>query len=459
MGRIACAAQLVPDSSPRPAEPYHASRWRRIAFGCLYTLGIFIFPVLALASVFPGMILMNHLNYLDDYYYYLVISPLVGLSFVVFLCLEIALVKWLVLGKVQAGTFRLDSFSYSRKWFVDQLLELSLDVLGPLYATIYLVPWYRMLGAKLGRRAEISTASFISPDLLTIDDEGFIADSVSLGAAHVEHGHVRIAETRIGKRSIHRQQRPAAAGLAGGRQLPDRLPLDHADAIARFGKGRNLVARFAGHLPAAAATKLGIFRRDHVSAVGLAASATGHDRVVRVILPSTFFIMLTSVLLSLVIIVREHVSEAELILLFPLLYAACGVAAALSVVAIKWVLMGRYRPCERPLWNTFVWRTELVTAMHENLANLFVVDKLVGTPFIAWYFRLLGARDRTPGLPGDDRFDRVRPGLDRRRRGLEQGLHRANPSVRRPGDEDVQRAASTTAVRWAACRWCFTTPA
>jgi hypothetical protein len=31
-------------------------------------------------------------------------------------------------------------------------VELSLDVIGPLYATIYLIPWYRMLGAKLGAR-------------------------------------------------------------------------------------------------------------------------------------------------------------------------------------------------------------------------------------------------------------------------------------------------------------------
>ena len=39
-----------------------------------------------------------------------------------------------------------------------------------------------------------------------------------------------------------------------------------------------------------------------------------------------------------------------------------GLAAGLIVVAFKWVLMGRYRPGEYPLWSTFVWRTELVTA-------------------------------------------------------------------------------------------------
>ena len=157
----------------------------------------------------------------------------------------------------------------------------------------------------------------------------------------------------------------------------------------------------------------------------------------RVLLPSTFFIMLTSVLMSLVIIVREHVTETELILLFPILYAACGAVAALSVVAIKWLLMGRYRPCERPLWSTFVWRTELVTALHENLANLFVVDKLVGTPLSVWYFRLLGARiGRRAFLETTDmtEFDLITLGDDV---ALEQGLHGADSLVRRPGDENV----------------------
>ena len=134
--------------------------------------------------------------------FYLLVAPVVAVSFVMFLCLEIALVKWLLLGRVKPGRYPLHSGFYLRKWFVDQLMELSLDVIGPLYATIYLSPWYRLLGAKLGRRAEVSTASFLSPDLLTVGDEGFIADAVSLGAATIDHGQVRVDEVRIGRRSF-----------------------------------------------------------------------------------------------------------------------------------------------------------------------------------------------------------------------------------------------------------------
>jgi non-ribosomal peptide synthetase-like protein len=43
------------------------------------------------------------------------------------------------------------------------------------------------------------------------------------------------------------------------------------------------------------------------------------------------------------------------------------------------------------LWSTFIWRNELLNALHEHLAEPFLVGALTGTPFVCWYFRLLGA--------------------------------------------------------------------
>ena len=34
-------------------------------------------------------------------------------------------------------------------------------------------------------------------------------------------------------------------------------------------------------------------------------------------------------------------------------------------IGTKWLVIGRYRPTERPLWSGFVWRTELVTGVRE----------------------------------------------------------------------------------------------
>ena len=80
------------------------------------------------------------------------------------------------------------------------------------------------------------------------------------------------------------------------------------------------------------------------------------------------------------------------LLCFPFLYAACGLAAALITLAAKWTLVWRYRPGEKPLWSTAVWRNELINALHEHLAAPFLVEALTGTPFLCWHLRLLGAK-------------------------------------------------------------------
>ena len=376
-------------SAEAPLRPTAA---RRCAFGLLHALGLLIFPVLVVAALFPGIVLMNKLNYLDPYYWYLLLAPLVGLSFIVLLALEIALLKWLLLGKVKPGSYPLHSPYYLRKWFVDQTLNLSLEVLGPLYASVYLTPWYRLLGAKLGYGAEISTASFISPDLLSIGDESFIADSVSLGAPRIRHGAVTIGHNHIGKRSFIGN----SAMLPPGTVIGDSVligclsapPPDPADALRHdttwmgsppiFLPQRQRSASFPEETTFHPSPKLRVLR------------AT--IEFVRVITPSTCFIILISLLFSGLLLLRDVFSLRDTLLFFPFLYLGCAAAATAFTIAAKWLLVGRYRPGEHPLWSTFVWRNELINALHEHLAEPFLIGALSGTPFVCWYFRLLGAR-------------------------------------------------------------------
>jgi non-ribosomal peptide synthetase-like protein len=113
---------------------------------------------------------------------------------------------------------------------------------------------------------------------------------------------------------------------------------------------------------------------------------------VRVITPSTGFIILTSLLFSALLLLHDNFSLTQTLLFFPVLYLCCGLVAAAFTILVKWLLVGRYRPGEHPLWSTFVWRNELINALHEHLAGPFLVGALTGTPFLCWYFRLLGAR-------------------------------------------------------------------
>lgn len=385
-------ASRVQAARPERAGDQGVSRPYAFLFTILCALGLLAFPVLVSAAIFPGIMVMNELNYLDPYYWYLCLSPLVGLSFVVLLCLEIAILKWLLLGRVTPGRYPLRSFYYFRKWFVDQTMDLSLDVLGPLYASVYLAPWYRLLGAEVGRGAEVSTASFISPDLLSLGDESFIADSVSLGAPRIRDGFVTIGRNRVGKRSFIGNSALLPPGaVIGDNSLIGCLSAPPADPAEAARENASWLGSPAIFLP----------QRQQTAAFPDADTYHPPARLrvlraaiefIRVISPSTIFIILLSLMFSALLLLRDHFSLWQTLLFFPPLYILCGIAAAGITIAAKWLLVWRYRPGERPLWSAFVWRNELLNALHEHVAEPFLVGALTSTPFVCWYFRLLGAR-------------------------------------------------------------------
>ncbi len=372
--------------SPTVAKP---SFWRRFAYGWLYVAGILVFPLLPMVAFFPGMVVMAHLNYLDEHYSYLVLAPFVATSFVFLISCEIVAVKWLLLGRVRPGTYPLHHSFYFRKWFVDRLLHLSLDVIGPLYSTLYLAPWYRLLGAKIGRRTEISTASFVSPDCLYVGDESFVADAVSLGAARVQNGTMTIDNTYIGQRTFIGNSALVPIGatipnnsLIGCLSVPPTT--DMADGSSWLGSPSFFLPQRQ--------TSTEFTEEETFRPTSWLVAQRLLIEFFRITLPSTLFIIFTNVLLSAILLMRDAMPLWQIVVLFPLLYVITGNAAALVMVGFKWVLIGRYRPCERPLWSPFVWRTEVVTSLLDNFASPFFLDLLAGTPHICWFFRLLGAK-------------------------------------------------------------------
>ena len=370
-------------SAPRPSFE------RRFVYGLLYVVGILIFPLLPMAAFFPGMVVMAHLNYIDEHYSYLFLSPFVATSFVVLISLEIAAVKWLVLGRVRPGSYPLHHSFYYRKWFVDRLMLLSLDVIGPLYSTLYLAPWYRLLGAKIGKRTEVSTASFVSPDCLRIGDESFVADAVSLGAANVRHGIMTIDHTSIGQRTFIGN----SALVPIGATIPNNTLIGclSTTPYADMSDGSSWLGSPSFFLPQRQ-TATGFTETETFRPTKWLVGQRLFIEFFRITLPSTLFIIFTNVLLSSILLMKDEIPLWRIALYFPLLYVQTGCAAALVMIGFKWLLMGYYRPCERPLWSPFVWRTEVVTSLLDNFASPFFLELLAGTPFICWFFRLLGSK-------------------------------------------------------------------
>ena len=360
-------------------------RTRRAAMTALYALASALLPAFAVTALLPGLVGLNALEARVGARA-LAAAPLVAASFVVLLCAEIALLKRVVWGRAKAGRHDLFSAEAFRRWLFDRAMAVSLDVVGGLYATLFLAPWYRALGVTLGRNAEVSTASSLVPDLVEIGDESFIADCVSLGTPRIGRGWIHLEPTRVGRRAFVGNSAVVAAGArVGDDALVGCLSASPPVASgAWFGSppialpNRQESAAFPAATtyrptPALVAQRLAI-------------------ETLRVTLPTTCFVVLTCLLLDAAVALHEALPLGVFVAAFPLLYAAFGVAAALIVIAVKWMVLSRHRPGEKPLWCTFVWRNELVTAMHENLADPFFNELLLGTPFAAWFFRALGAK-------------------------------------------------------------------
>ena len=381
------------EGSPRPDHAAPVSRLRGALVGAGLFVAALLLPLVAILPIAPGLLTMVELDWRTEGYAYLLLSPVLAVTYVILMCGLTVAAKRLILGRVEPGRYSMSSWFYVRYWFVQQVNDLALRLLHPIYATLYVVPWYRALGVKVGRRAEISTAAAIVPDLVEIGPESFIADAVLFGAARVEPGALYLDRTRIGRRTfignsallptgadigdetlIGVLSTPPASGEAAHRpgstwfgsppiSLPVRQNVGLFDEGARFNPSRRLVL-----------TRLAI-------------------EFVRVILSLTAFVALFSLLLSACGTLSDWPHGGLWIAgLFPFLYIAFAIGCGLVVVALKWLVVGRYKPTTTPLWSTFVWRTELVTATYENLAVPNLLEPLRGTMWLPAYLRLLGCR-------------------------------------------------------------------
>ena len=363
----------------------------------LVNLGLlFAAPLLPLAAVIPiapGLIAMIEIDWRTSDYTYIAISPLLALAYVLAMCALTIVVKWTLLGRVKPGRYSLWSWFYVRFWFVRQLGLLALELLHPLYATLYVGPWYRALGAKVGRRAEISTATSVVHDLIEIGEESFIADGVVFGAARAEADGLHLEATRIGRRTFIGNSGLLPTGADVGDEVLigvlSKPPEDRAGALQ---SGSTWFGSPAIRLP----------RRQSFAVFDEGARFRPSPRLiatrlameyVRITLSLTVFIALFSLVLSFVgdLSDRRH-AALWITLAFPFLYIGFALAAGAFVIALKWLVVGRYTPTTAPLWSLFVWRTELVTSTYENLVVPLLLEPLRGTPWINVYLRLLGCR-------------------------------------------------------------------
>ncbi len=366
---------------------------RRTCFGFLQSCMIVLFPIFTMIPLFPTMGLMYFLNPTFESSLYIVYSPVFACFYIAIFCVEITALKWLLLGRVQPGTYSIYSWFYLRKWTFDQLMESGLGLLHSFYSTLFMIPWYRSLGVKMGKLAEISAATTICPDMIELGDQCFIADGVYLGVQRVHHGKVVIARTQLGNHTFIGN----SAVLSSGTKMGDRIligclsvPPENKDAMrddtSWFGSPcmhiprRQQFANFKDDVTYDPPKKLILQRL--------------FFEFFRVIFPMTCYTSLLVIIIAIILTMdfEYHYSLWTISLFFPLFSLGFGVSMVLIALAAKWLLIGRYKADQQPLWSHFVWRTEFVTAVYESLAVPFFLEPLSGTPYINWVLSLFGCK-------------------------------------------------------------------
>ena len=101
-------------------------------------------------------------------------------------------------------------------WATERLMDAARNYLFPLYASLLTPWWLRVLGAKVGRGTEISTA-LLTPKFTVVEDGAFLADDTMVASYELGGGWIHVAKATIGKRAF--------LGNSGitqpGRKVPD----------------------------------------------------------------------------------------------------------------------------------------------------------------------------------------------------------------------------------------------
>ncbi len=386
-----------------------ASAARKLLEAACYALGALAVAVLFFMPVFPSFILIDWMDVpeisvrplVDDgsitaweafglrMVKFFVLALPASLVFILATVLLSALIRWAFLPRMQAGLWPVHGNRYLAKWLVNQIQEASLAVLHGIYATVYSATWYRLLGARVGKETELSTALGVVPDMLTLGDGCFIADAVMLGDEHIDGGWMSVQPTVVSRRSF----------VGNGAYVPDGTTVPENTLIGVLGSvprnaamqpgdtwlgspplklpAREVVAGFPEHLTFAPSPwrKLA---RGGVEAFRIAAPHA-------LVIAAGYAIVLDAMPLA------EEGRWAAVALDLAVGGLLFGMATFGFVALFKWLAVRRYGQRAVPMWTPFVWLSEAATNLYEGVAVPWFLRYLRGTPWLSDALKLLGA--------------------------------------------------------------------
>lgn len=384
------------DPASIPPRP-EVSETRLAREGLFYVLGVLATAALFFMPVFPSFMLVDWLDSgSNDSPVWLQLLKYFALAFpgtavlIVGTILSSALLRWTLMPRLQAGSWPIHSRVYCSRWLVNQIQESSLNILHGIYATVYAPFWYRLLGAKVGRDAEISTAQGLVPDLLTLGDETFIADAVMLGDEEIDGGWMTLKPTVISRRSFVGN----GAYIPDGTILPENVLIgvqSRAPSNDRMQPGDTWLGSPPINLPAREQTaghpEALTFHPSPLRRLGRALV-----EAFRIISPHALVIAVGYTVVLNVMPVAEAGRWRDVFAALTVAGVFFGLSTIIFVAALKWLCIWRYEKHSVPMWTPFVWTSEAITSLYVGMAVPNLMNYLRGTPWLPLALNMLGCR-------------------------------------------------------------------
>jgi len=309
--------------------------------------------------------------------------PLAAIATLVSYALLIGIsVRLLGIG-IKAGNFAVHSRIGWQVWATERLMDLARIVLFPMYASLFTPVWLRLLGAKVGKRTEVSTVLAL-PKMTTVADGAFLADDTMVASYELGGGWLHVGAAKVGERAFLGNSGMTAAG----RKIPAGGLVGVLSATPKKAKAGS---SWLGMPPmqlrrtAEAADSSRTFNPPRRLVVARAL----------VEICRTIPVMCTAVLAVLTLAGFEALISAAgwwvAALAGGLLLLVSGIVAAAVTTGAKWLLVGRFTRTEHPLWSSFVWRNELADTFVETLAVPWFAGPVTGSPLLTGWLRTLGA--------------------------------------------------------------------
>jgi non-ribosomal peptide synthetase-like protein len=272
---------------------------------------------------------------------------------------------------------------YVPLWLVPDLVDSAQRW---LYGTLFWPHWLRLAGAHVGRNCEVSSLIDALPATIDIGDHTFCADGIYLGGARVHRGTVTVRPVALASNVFLGN----GALVPGGVRVPEGTLLGiNTVADPRLMRPRST---WFGHPP------LQLRRREGGLAETRVAESPSVPRLaMRFFWESARFALpigpVLAFLLYLWAVERLAAAGSVVGLTIAIPFITLGTASLPIAVALatKWLLLGRVRPGEHPLWSNWASRWDFYCVVW----NLYVRQlsmELRGTALLAVLLRAAGAR-------------------------------------------------------------------